>query len=88
MRGVRADGGATETREIARQRWSEYFDALSREAVSGPVARLSPDSQTTLAPITITVDGPEDVRVFTIEREPEIEAEVTEYALVSSPSKT
>ena len=117
----------TDTRELGRETWSEYFDALSREALYAPVSietitfpgppivqtshlallgltydrrndvfeiaaacggphlpsvlrhlvehpeGLSVDSQTMLAPVTIMVEGPEDVRaVITIGREPEI----------------
>jgi hypothetical protein len=115
------------TRELARETWSEYFDALSKELLNAPVsiaviatpgppvieaerlalqaltydrrddvfevaaarggphlpsvlrhmvdhpAHIEVDSQTMLAPITIAVDGADDVRtVITIESEPEI----------------
>lgn len=114
------------TRELARETWSEFFDALSKELLNAPVsieviatpgspvveakrmalhalaydrrddvfevavarggphlpsllrhmidrpARIKVDSQTMLAPVTIAVDGPDDVRtVITIESEPE-----------------
>jgi Family of unknown function (DUF5335) len=115
------------TRELARETWAEYFDALSKELLNEPVsveiigapgpplmeashlallaltydrrddvfeiaavrggphlpsvlrhlvahpARIEVDSQTMLAPTTIAVEGPDQVRtVITIEHEPEI----------------
>jgi hypothetical protein len=115
------------TRELARETWAEYFDALSKELLNAPVSieviatpgppvveaahlallalsydprddtfevaaarggprvpsvlrhlvdhpeGVSVDSQTMLAPMTIAVDGPDDVRtVITIEYQPEI----------------
>lgn len=115
------------TRQLARETWAEYFDALSKELLNAPVSieviatpdppvveashlallalnydprddtfevavtrggphlpsvlrhlvdhpeRVSVDSETMLAPMTIAVDGPDDARtVITLEREPEI----------------
>ncbi len=114
------------TRELARETWSEYFDALSKELLNAPVSveiigtpdppvlqashlallartydrredvfeiaaarggphlpsvlrhlvdhpeRVSVDSQTMLAPMTIAVDGGDVRTVITIEPQPEI----------------
>ncbi len=115
------------TRQLARETWAEYFDALSRELLHEPVsvqiidgpgppvveashlallaltydrrgdvfeiaaerggprlpsvlrhmidhpARIEVDSHTMLPPVTIAVDGPDQVRtVITIEHAPEI----------------
>lgn len=58
--------------EIAVARGGPHLPGVLRHLVNHP-ERVSVDSQTMLAPMTIAVDGPDDVRtLITIEREPEI----------------
>ncbi|MGZ4255188.1 MAG: DUF5335 family protein [Solirubrobacteraceae bacterium] len=58
--------------EVAVARGGPHLPSVLRHMVDRP-ARIQVDSQTMLAPVTIAVDGPDDVHtVITIQSEPEI----------------